>query len=251
MYAQTFGTYNGSYSWNDGIRSLTTITINRAANNNLNFQKSKNFNLGVEGYFFGKRLVLDANTFLTNRTGLIVQRSTYPAYLANNIPFENYDETDYRGVEAGLVWKLGNKDLGLDIGANILYATSKRVKVDELQPEEYLKTQGRSADAMFGLEAIGLFDSWETIQNSPQQAFTSVQPGDIRYKDQNGDGKINEEDLICIGNSQARVSYGLSLLTHYKNFSLFALGTARQGAYDYYNSSYFWIQERTDIQLRS
>lgn len=242
MYAQTFGTYNGSYSWNDGIRSLTTITINRAANNNLNFQKSKNFNLGVEGYFFGKRLVLDANTFLTNRTGLIVQRSTYPAYLANNIPFENYDETDYRGVEAGLVWKLGNKDLGLDIGANILYATSKRVKVDELQPEEYLKTQGRSADAMFGLEAIGLFDSWETIQNSPQQAFTSVQPGDIRYKDQNGDGKINEEDLICIGNSQARVSYGLSLLTHYKNFSLFALGTARQGAYDYYNSSYFWIQ---------
>lgn len=242
LYSQTFGNYNGAFSWDDGQRSLASRTLIHAANDALTFQKSKTFNLGLEGYFFDQALSLDANAFLTKRTGLIVQRSTYPAYLANNIPYENYDATDYRGLEAGVIWKLGKKDLGLDIGANVLYATSERVKVDELQPEAYLKREGRPADALFGLEALGLFDSWEMIQNSPAQAFTKVQPGDIRYKDQNNDGIINDEDLVYIGNSQARLSYGLSLRAHYKNFSLFALGTARQGGYAYYNDSYYWVQ---------
>lgn len=242
LYAETFGTYNGNFSWDDGIRTLTTRTLNRAANGNLGFQKSKNFNLGVEGYFFGRKLFLDANAFLTRRTGLIVQRSTYPSYIANNIPYENYNETDYKGFEAGLVWKLGKKEMGLDIGANVLYSTSKRVKVDELQAETYLNRQGRPADAMFGLEALGLFDSWETIQKSPEQAFTTVQPGDIRYKDQNNDGIINEDDQIYIGNSQARLFFGLSMMAHYKGFSLFALGTARKGGYAYYNDNYNWVQ---------
>lgn len=242
MYDQTFGTYNGSFSWDDGVRSLTTRTLNHAANSALGFQKVKDFNLGFEGYFFNRMLFLDANVFLTKKAGLIVQRSTYPGYLAGNIPYENHDETDYKGMEAGITWKLSGKDLKLDIGANILYSASNRVKVDEMQPEGYLNRQGKPADAMFGLEALGLFDSWQTIQNSPEQAFTTVQPGDIRYKDQNNDGIINSDDLVYIGNSQARVSFGLSILARYKNFSLFALGTARQGGYTYYDNSYYWIQ---------
>lgn len=243
MYSQTFGNYNGSYSWDDGQRSLATRTLIHAGNEGLTFQKSKNFNLGLEGYFFNQALYFDANAFLTKRTGIVVQRSTYPTYVGNNIPFENYNETDYRGVEAGLVWKLGNKkNVGLDIGANVLYSTSERVKVDEEQAETYLNRQGQPVDAMFGLEALGLFDSQETIQNSPQQAFTAVRPGDIRYKDQNDDGIINADDMVYIGNSQARLSFGLSLLGRYKNFSLFALATARQGGYSYYDGGYYWIQ---------
>ena len=242
LYAETYGGYNGNFSWDDGVRTLPTRTLIRAGNENLGFQKSKNFNLGFEGYFFGQKLGLDANAFLTKRTDLIIQRSTYPAYLYNNIPYENFDEDNYRGWEAGLVWKLGQKNIGLDIGMNMLYSTSAQKKVDEIRPEEYLKRQGRPTDAMFGLEALGLFDSWETIQNSAQQAFTSVQPGDIRYKDQNNDGIINEEDLVYIGNSQARMAFGFSLLAHYKGLSLFALATARQGGYAYYNNNYFWMQ---------
>ncbi len=243
LYSQTFGNYNGAFGWDDGQRSLPSRTLIHAANEALTFQKSKTFNLGLEGYFFDQVLALDANAFLTKRTGLVVQRSTYPSYLANYIPYENYNETDYKGLEAGLVWKLGRKkDTGLDIGVNMLYSTSERVKVDEMRSEPYLNRQGQPDDAMFGLEAIGLFDSWETIQSSPQQAFTAVKPGDIRYKDQNNDGVINEDDLVYIGNSQARLSFGLSLLARYKNLSLFAMATARQGGYSYNNSGYYWVQ---------
>ncbi len=243
LYSQTFGNYNGSFSWDDGQRSLATRTLIHAANEGLTFQKSKSFNFGLEGYFFNQALYFTANAFLTKRTGLVVQRSTYPNYVANNIPYENYNETDYKGWEAGLVWKLVNsKKAGFEIGANVLYSTSERTKVDELQSQPYLNRQGTSDDAMFGLEALGLFDSWETIQNSPQQAFTAVKPGDIRYKDQNNDGVINEEDMVEIGNSQARMSFGLSLLGRYKNLSLFAMATARYGGYSYYNDNYYWMQ---------
>lgn len=242
LYAQTFGTYNGSFGWDDGQRSLTTITLNRATNKSLGFQKSKNLNVGLEGYFFNQKIQVDANLFFTRKSDLIVQRSSYPVYLGNNIPYVNYDETDYKGVEAGLIYKLGKNDWGLDIGTNILYSTSERIKVDEVRAEPYLYRQGKPADAMFGLEALGLFDSWETIQKSPEQAFTTVQPGDIRYKDQNNDGVINEDDLIYIGNSQTRLFFGLSLLTRYKNLSLFGLGTGRLGGYSYYSGDYFWVQ---------
>ncbi len=240
LYARTFST-NGSFGWNND-RSLNTWKLNRAANGHLGFQKAKNINLGLEGYFFNQSLYLDANAFYTAKSDLIVQKSTYPAYMADNIPYENFEETSYRGFEANLIYKLGNKQWGLDIGANVLYSCSERVKVDEAQPEPYMNRQGRPADAMFGLEALGFFKDAADIAGSPEQAFTAVQPGDIKYKDQNGDNIIDSNDQVYIGNSQARWSFGLSLLARYKNFSLFALGTGRQGGYAYYSGEYFWVQ---------
>ncbi|MEL7585882.1 MAG: SusC/RagA family TonB-linked outer membrane protein [Prolixibacteraceae bacterium] len=241
LYDQTFST-NGSYSWDDGVRKLDVWKLNRATNDHLGFQKAKNINLGLEGYFFNQSFCLDVNAFYTVKSDLIIQKSTYPGYMADYIPYENYEETSYKGVEAGLIYKLGNKRWGLDIEANVLYATSERVKVDEARPEPYMNRQGKSADAMFGLEALGFFKDAADIANSPEQAFSAVQPGDIKYKDQNGDNMINENDQVWVGNSQARWFFGMSLLARYENFSLFALGTGRQGGYDYYNGDYFWIQ---------
>lgn len=242
LWARAFDNAGGSFGWNDGIRSLPARRLSRAANPLLTFQKAKNVNVGLEGYFFKKSLFLDANLFFTTKSGLIVQRNTYPIYMVDNIPYENYEETSYKGMEAGLIYKLGNKQSRLEIGANVLYSVSERVKVDEVEPEPYLYRQGKPADAMFGLEALGFFKDAADIANSPQQAFTTVQPGDIKYKDQNGDNIIDENDRIWIGNSQARWSFGLSFLAKYKSLSLFALGTGRAGGYSYNNGSYFWVQ---------
>lgn len=242
LWAQAFGNAGGNFSWNDGIRVLPARKLNRAANPLLTFQKAKNINMGVEGYFFKNSLSVDANIFFTTQSGLIVQRSTYPIYMADNIPYENYNETSYKGMEAGLIYKLANKQSMLEIGANVLYSVSERVKVDEVEPEPYLYRQGKPADAMFGLEALGFFQDAADIANSPQQAFTAVQPGDIKYKDQNGDNIIDDNDRVWIGNSQARWSFGLSFLAKYKNVSLFALGTGRAGGYSYYSGGYFRAQ---------
>lgn len=241
LYENTLS-QGGFYSWADGTRSNRETLISRAPNPDLTFEKMKNLNLGVEGYFFDRSLYVDANLFTTRNTGQIVQRTIYPGLLSNYVPYENYNETGYSGGELGLIWSKSIGELSFDLGTNLLYATSNQVKRDEIWQNEYQERQGRPADAIFALEAVGLFRDDADIQNSPVQQFGQVRPGDIKYKDQNGDGVINQNDEVMIGNSQARFSYGVHATLRFRNFSLFALGTGQSGAQRYFNGQYFWVQ---------
>ena len=75
---------------------------------------------------------------------------------------------------------------------------------------------------MFGLEAIGYFNDAEDIAKSPEQAFSVVRPGDVKYKDQNGDNKIDSEDRVAIGKSTTvpEMVFGLNLGFEYKGFGV-------------------------------
>lgn len=241
-YAQTFGNYNGSFSWDDGNRSLPTVTLQRAANPGLTFEKMKNVNIGFDSYLFKQALYLEANWFATRNSGQVVQRTIYPSYLYNNIPFENYDETSYQGVELGANWTQTAGDFTLSLGANALYATSKVIQKDEIWQNDYQYRQGRANDALFALESLGFFADEADIAQSPAQQFGEVQPGDLKYKDQNGDGKVDANDMVQIGNAQPRFSYGLTLQIKYRNLSLFALGNGQAGSYGYYDGDYFRVQ---------
>jgi len=239
LYESTYVGAGSSFSWNDGGRSNGAIISQRAANPNLTFEKMKNINVGVEGYFFNNLLYVDANLFTTKNTGQLVQRTTFPAYLYLNIPYENYNETSYTGGELGVVLTKSLGDLTIDLGANFLYASSKATVRSELWANDYQYRQGLPNDVIFGLEAIGLFADSAEILASPPQWFGEVRKGDIKYKDQNGDNKIDSDDAVEIGNSIPNISYGLTLNLRYKNFNLFALGNGQNGAESYYSGSYF------------
>ena len=241
LYENTL-TQNTTYFWNDGGRSNRETILSRSPNPDLTFEKTNNLNIGMEGYFFNRALYADANLFTTRNSGLVVQRAMYPGFISNYRPYENYNATGYSGAELGLIWTKSFGELSLDLGANLLYSTSKAVTVDEVRPNEYQKREGRAADAMFALEALGLFKDDADIAASPAQYFGPVRPGDIKYKDQNGDNVIDQNDEIQIGNSQARFSYGLHATLRYKKFSLFALGNGQSGADRYFNGAYFWVQ---------
>ena len=118
---------------------------------------------------------------------------------------------------------------------------SRRAEVFEVT---YQNRSGRELDAILGLQAEGFFLHAEDIENSPTQAFGEVKPGDIKYKDQNGDGIINAQDEVYLGRggwSGAPFTMGVSLTVKYRNFTFFALGLARTGAYGMRNGSYFWV----------
>lgn len=241
LYENTLS-QGGGYSWYDGARSNRETLITRAANPDLTFEKMKNLNLGAEAYLLDRALYVDANIFMSRNSGQIVQRTIYPGFISNYIPYENYNATGYSGTDLGLVWSRSVGQVSFDLGTNFLYAASKVVKRDELWANDYQYREGRSADAIFALEADGLFANETEIQNSPVQAFGEVRPGDIRYKDQNGDGVINQEDEVEIGNSQPRFSYGVHATVRYRNLTLFAIGNGQSGADRYFNGAYFWVQ---------
>ena len=234
--------YDGSFSWGDGDYSGNITYAGRSANPNLTYEKMKNINVGFESYWFNKQLSLETNFFYNRYSDQVLRRyNYYPSFVSVLFPDENYEEDSYTGVEIGAVWSRSIGDFSFDLGANLLYATSKVLKEDELWANDYQYRKGNSTDAQYGLVCLGFYESQEDIDNSPQQKFGEVKPGDLKYADLNNDDIIDDNDQMKIGNSQARFSYGINLNLKYKDFSLFISGEGRSG-YDYFQSGdYFWI----------
>lgn len=233
---------SGSYSWDEGIRSRSGVRSNWGRNPNLGFVKRKEVNLGIQGRFFNNVLGAQANVFYDIYSDLVTRPSTeYPGFYSDFIPYENFGANEYRGAEIGLNFDKSFGDWSLFVGANFLYTTSERTRVDEVYKNEYQYRKGHPADSRFGLVALGLFQDQAEIDNSPRQSFGAVRPGDIRYRDQNQDGVINDNDEVYIGRYQAPVSGGLQLRVAYKGITLFVLGQGQSGAVEFKSGDYYWI----------
>jgi len=233
---------SGSYSWYEGTRSRAGVIPVNGGNAGLGFEKRKELNFGLESMLFGNHLSVDANVFTSVYSDQITQPQTiYPNYFTTFIPYQNFDENAYKGAELGLSYRERWGDFSMVLGANVLYADSKVKKRAELYAASNRNRTGQPVDARFGLVADGLFNSQDEIANHETQAFGTVRPGDIRYKDQNGDGIIDNNDERRIGRSQAPLSYGLNLRLSYKNLTLFTRGNGRMGADGALSNNYFWV----------
>lgn len=241
LYENVYGNSSG-YTWADGAGSNGGITSQRGANNLLGFEKRKEISLGVEGKLFNHSVDIDANFFSMRITDKYTRRANlYPSYYTDFMPHENYGADSYSGVELGMSYtkKFGN--LGLNVGLSGMYWNSKVIENDEVYASNYLYRKGRPVDALFGLEADGFFQDNNDIANHAFQSFGEVRPGDIKYKDQNNDGVIDNNDQIQVGRGQSPFTYGLNIKLGYKNFSLFALGVAAMGADSYLSGNYYWV----------
>lgn len=233
---------SGSYNWYEGTRSRSGVMSNREQNLDLGFAKRKEVNIGLEGLFFDKMIGLNANFFYDIYSDLIARPYTrYPGYYNDFIPYENYEKDSYTGLEVGLNFNKSIGDWDFMLGVNTLYVTSKRLIVDEVYEDAYRYRKGYPKDATFGLEALGLFKDQADIDNSPVQSFGTVRPGDIKYKDQNGDGVIDGNDEVYLRRWQTPLSAGLQLKVAYKNLTLYALGEGRAGADTFMEGNYYWV----------
>jgi len=235
-------TTSGSYAWNEGGRSRSGVMSSWPSNPNLGYAKRNEVNLGIEGLFFNRLLGFEANLFYDVYNNLVTRPATrYPSFYNDFIPYENFGAEEYKGIELGLSLNKSAGDWNFYLSTNILAVTSERTKVDEVYVNDYQYRQGRPADATFGLEALGLFQDQTEIESSPFQTFGTVKPGDIKYKDQNGDGIIDANDEVYLRRFQAPVSAGLELKISYKDLTLYALGDGRSGSETFMEGNYYWV----------
>lgn len=233
---------SGSYNWFEATRSRGGVSSSWSDNPNLGFAKRNELTFGFEGLFFDKLLGVEANVFYELYSDLVTRPNTiYPSFYTPYIPYENFEADEYKGIEAGIDLNKSFGDLHLVLGVNALYVTSERTIVDEVYSNDYQYRQGHPRDATFGLEAIGLFEDQADIDNSPIQAFGAVQPGDIKYKDQNGDGIVDANDEIYLRRWQAPFSGGLDIKLSYKDFTLYVLGEGRSGSETFMEGNYYWV----------
>lgn len=240
------------FSWADGTYTNRTSTLSRGENLNLAYAKRKEINIGIEGSFFHNKLDVSATAFSIKKDGIPIQSNTlYPSYFNTSypptsfVPYTNFGANSYKGFDFQINFheKVGN--LNLTIGAAGTFVTTKALKVDEQYADSYRNRTGRPTDAIFGLQSKGLFADQNDIATNPTQKFGPVGPGDIKYKDQNGDGIIDSRDEVMLGRYGSPFTGGLNITAQYKNFSLFVLGTGNFGGMGIKNNNYYWVSGAT------
>ena len=132
-----------------------------------------------------------------------MQRSTIPTqagFVSN--PYANYGKVNNQGYDLSVTYnKRFNDDWAMSLRGTVTYAKNEILEKDEENTVYPYQTEaGYRVNQAKGLIALGLFKDYDDIRNSPQQtAWGKVQPGDIKYKDVNGDGVINDGDKVAIG----------------------------------------------------
>lgn len=207
--------------------------INVYGNESATWEKSKKLNLGLDLSLL-HALDFSLDYFREDRTGIFMQRRSIPSTLGfvGNLPYANIGAVKNQGVDVGLSYnKALSKDWIIKLNGSFTYAHNEVVDKDEPENvESYYSEIGHPINSLRGYVAEGLFTSQEEIDNSPKQTLSTYTIGDIKYKDLNGDNKIDGNDITTIGNSEIpEIIYGFGGTVKYKKWdvSLLFQGAAK------------------------
>jgi TonB-linked SusC/RagA family outer membrane protein len=251
LFKQTYGT-GGSYFFTDNYTSTAGMTELRLATTGLTYEKSHKTNVGIEGRFFNL-LDVTAEAYYDRRTDILVSTSgTVSSVLGATASMANDGIIDSKGIEIGLNVNNDKGDFSYNVGAMFTYAKSIIVNRNEgFVPYDYLKQTGKPVNQLFGYEAIGFFKDAADIAASPAHLLSTVMPGDIKFKDQNNDNRINEHDRIALGYNTVspEIYFSVNFNLEYKNVGVDA---NFQGAANYSavlnTTSLFWpLRNNTNI----
>lgn len=219
LYQQYYTTSSPVYFGNPATSNGSIIEA-VLANPNLTWEKADKLNIGLDISAFQNKLQFSAEYYHNAYSGILQQRGTNAsAVLGNSRPNENIGERTYSGVEltAGYYGKTGS--LNWFVNGNASISKSRIDYIDEvIRPYEWMKRTGLPVGQPFGMVADGFFNNQTEIDNAAKVDGYKAVPGDIRYKDLNGDGIINVFDEQPIGSTKPMIFYGLTAGFNYKGF---------------------------------
>jgi TonB-linked SusC/RagA family outer membrane protein len=229
--------YGATFGQNTGVPPYHRpgVSISRYEDDDITWEISKDLDVGLDLTMF-KDFTFTADAYRQLRTDILQPNSNIESadgFAA--IPSSNYGEAVSRGVDLQMDYKHSmNQNLWVTGRATLTYATSKVLRIDEINfPSDisYRSKKGRSITQTWGLIAERLFVDKKEVDNSPlQYGDNTITGGDIKYKDVNGDGVIDDDDMVPIGYpTQPEIIYGFGASVGWKHFDLnfFFQGSAR------------------------
>ncbi|MCD7974028.1 MAG: TonB-dependent receptor [Candidatus Azobacteroides sp.] len=232
--------YNQYYNWagynlgtsNMGVDGLVQGTL---ANPDATWEKDKMWNIGVDATLI-RNLSFSFDYFHQKRYDILAYPAgTVPDFFGGSVPYMNVGEVENKGFEAVVRYDGKSKEVEWFVEASGWFARNKILySAEEPRLYDYLYRIGNRINQPFGLVAIGFFQDEEDIANSPVQTFADVQPGDIKYKDMNNDGVIDDNDQCPIGyNNYPELTMGFHAGVTYKGFDLdlFFQGAVNRSVY--------------------
>ncbi|MGX5689792.1 SusC/RagA family TonB-linked outer membrane protein [Arcticibacter tournemirensis] len=213
------------YNWGD-IESnykFKGLTYRNISSNSVTWEVSTKHNLGLDFSFFHDKIGGALDFFHEQRDGIYMTRDFVPASvgLQNANPKANVGSALSKGIDGQL--KISQKigEMNLTLRGTMTYGKNEVLEFDEQYSNYPYNTQaGFRVRQNRGLVALGLFKDYDDIRDSPIQNFGPVMPGDIKYKDINGDGKIDgDNDVVPVGATPyPNLVYGFALVSQWKNF---------------------------------
>ena len=265
LYEASWALAGGGFSWNEGVSTERTYS-QAGSNPSLDFIHRKEFSVSLRGSFFNKLISADLTYFNTDMDGFIIQNpTTFPSYLSGGLSGSSFKPALNNNIQnrKGLDFNIkAQKQLGAvhaELGVGGTYLTTEWKKYDEIQEYDYQKAEGRPLDVIWGYRCQGFyglddFDVTTTSEGKTKYTLKkdlpnpmiggTIQPGDLKYEDVNGDGVLNTKDQVELGKwgtYGAPLTLGVNLTLKYKNFTLFLLGNGQFGAKGMKNGSYYYM----------
>ena len=223
---------NSTYLFGDNI-SETTIRTLGEVNPFLSWEKMTMYNLGLEATFFKGQLQLETDIFYRKRENIL---SNDQQSVANeggyDLPLTNINISDDRGIEISAVYQQKMGEFKIDVAPNFAIGKEKfvdRRDIEDFKDLDYKRIYGREGEWVnrrFGYLSDGIFMSQDEINNHPTiqdgNGNLLLNPGDIKYKDLDGNDTINfrDQDVIGYASNMPEINYGVNLSASYKNLKL-------------------------------
>lgn len=246
MYDDIFTATGTWWGWSESANAMQTSDSQRGENVNLGFIKRKEFRFGLDASF-GKGLVkLNANYFNVKFDGLVITpEANFPSYyhtywpVSTFLPNYNYNIQNRSGFDFTVDFHKNLGEVDLQAGVTGMYVTNKNSRVSELVEYDWQKTEGARIDAIRGYQCLGFFaDEADIAANATVNDKTK--PGDLKYKDQNEDGKIDSKDRVVLGHWNPDFYLGFHFTAKYKGFTFFMNWTGDFGGMGLKNNEYAW-----------
>ncbi len=262
----TFGKLRASYGQvgNDNMNGsrFAFLTLwsgsyeSQIGNEELTWEKANKFNVGLElGILRDFRL--EADVFYERRDNILIPATglvptgvfgTGGVATSGMLPKINAGQIENKGFELSLSYaKIFSPDMRLDVRVNTAFNRNRVLYMSEvLLPEDYavrLRSTGFRMGQNFGYETAGFFNSEQDILDWYDQSGTGAvpKPGDLKYKDQNGDGYVDERDMVPIGNPEVpEWTYGAGISFQWKGFDISMMWQGAAGRSYYLTGQNIW-----------
>lgn len=246
MYDDIFTATGTWWGWSESANAMQTSDSQRGENVDLGFIKRKEFRFGLDASF-GKGLVkLNANYFNVKFDGLVITpEANFPSYyhtywpVSTFLPNYNYNIQNRSGFDFTVDFHKNLGEVDLQAGVTGMYVTNKNSRVSELVEYDWQKSEGARIDAIRGYQCLGFFaDEADVAANA--KVNDKTKPGDLKYKDQNEDGKIDSKDRVVLGHWNPDFYLGFHFTAKYKGFTFFMNWTGDFGGMGLKNNEYAW-----------
>ena len=223
-YLYTIGDGSG-YTWADYNynNSYSGKRYTDLASNYATWEIATKHDLGVDLALFNDKFTATVDYFHEQREGIWMERKYLPSIVGlGSNPRANVGKVLSEGFDGNFAFREKINKVDITVRGNITYSQNTILEKDEennVYP--YQMERDYRVNQAKGLIALGLFKDYDDIRNSPKQEFGTFQPGDIKYKDVNGDGVVNDGDKVAIGaTTKPNMIYGFGISASWKGLDV-------------------------------